>query len=396
MQPVLILFISLFLYSSASPIVPADDEDGHLTVPEIITKYGYPAEVHNVVTSDGYILTLHRIPHGKNMDTVSTKPVLVQHGLLSSSADWVITGVEHGLGFILADEGYDVWLGNGRGNYNSRNHTTLDPNTDAEFWHFSWHEIGAIDIPAMIDHILETTGQPNLYYVGHSQGTTVFYVMATTRPEYNDKIKAHFSLAPIAYMKHMTSPLMQILAYFVGPIDALFEMIGWNEFLPNNELITLAGETLCKDEEVTQALCSNVLFVMCGYSPSELNETILPVLMGHLPAGASTRQVVHYGQEIVSGYFRQYDFGDDNMDVYGSSEPPSYDLSLITAPSYLFYSHNDWMAAEVDVVRLCEEMGDSCNKFLVSEDSFNHLDYLIGMRAPELVYAKVISLMARH
>src|SRR5687768_1546476 len=32
---------------------------------EIIRYYGYPAEVHEVTTRDGFILTLQRIPYGK-------------------------------------------------------------------------------------------------------------------------------------------------------------------------------------------------------------------------------------------------------------------------------------------------------------------------------------------
>ncbi|PIO65253.1 ab-hydrolase associated lipase region [Teladorsagia circumcincta] len=36
-----------------------------MTVPEIIRRWGYPVEVHNAVTQDGYILEMHRIPYGK-------------------------------------------------------------------------------------------------------------------------------------------------------------------------------------------------------------------------------------------------------------------------------------------------------------------------------------------
>jgi len=53
----------------------------------MIRKAGYPAESHVVMTEDGYLLTLHRIPGGND-----SLPVLLQHGLLSSSADWVLLG----------------------------------------------------------------------------------------------------------------------------------------------------------------------------------------------------------------------------------------------------------------------------------------------------------------
>jgi hypothetical protein len=48
------------------------------------------------VTDDGYILTLHRIPSSKGK--AQKPPVLLQHGLLCSSADWVISGPGDGLG----------------------------------------------------------------------------------------------------------------------------------------------------------------------------------------------------------------------------------------------------------------------------------------------------------
>ncbi|KAI8427544.1 hypothetical protein MSG28_002059 [Choristoneura fumiferana] len=63
---------------------------------------------------------------------------------------------------------------------------------------FSWHEIGYYDLPAMIDYVIKNTKVSKLQYVGFSQGTTAFWVMASTRPEYNDKISAMQALAPIA------------------------------------------------------------------------------------------------------------------------------------------------------------------------------------------------------
>ena len=62
----------------------------------MIKRAGYSAEAHIVTTKDGYLLTLHRIP-GSN----GSPPVLLQHGFLSSSADWVVLGKGKALGINL-------------------------------------------------------------------------------------------------------------------------------------------------------------------------------------------------------------------------------------------------------------------------------------------------------
>lgn len=116
----------------------------------------------------------------------------------------------------MADAGYDVWLLNNRGNRYSRKHTILDPDWDTNYWRYSFHEIGIYDLPAAIDFILNATNSEKLFHVGHSQGTTTFYVMASERPEYNDKIIAQFSYAPSAYVGHLSNPyLLQISKYLV-------------------------------------------------------------------------------------------------------------------------------------------------------------------------------------
>lgn len=77
---------------------------------------------------------------------------------------------------------------------------------------------------------------------------------------------------------------------------------------------------------------------------------MLPIIFGHTPAGASTRQLLHYGQGLKSGKFRQYDHGIiKNLIKYKSLSPPVYDVSKITAPVHLIYSENDWLAA-VEVI----------------------------------------------
>ena len=120
-------------------------------------------------------------------------------------------------GYILADAGYDVWMGNSRGNTYSCAHLNLS-RSDAKFWDFSFHEMGMYDLPATIDHIIAQTGQQKIYYVGHSQGTTSFFAMLSEKPEYNDKIIKFVALAPIVYTYNARSPIIDVFAKFSKPI----------------------------------------------------------------------------------------------------------------------------------------------------------------------------------
>merc|ERR1712241_874919 len=95
--------------SEALSAVAHKDVRNNLPTDELIRSNGYPAETHWVTTEDGYILAIHRIPHGKENRDIAAgdRPaVFLQHGLLCSSADWVVTGPLKGLGYILADAGY--------------------------------------------------------------------------------------------------------------------------------------------------------------------------------------------------------------------------------------------------------------------------------------------------
>lgn len=123
--------------------------------------------------------------------------------------------------YILAEEGFDVWMGNARGNFYSRRHLRLNPDAliNTDFWKFSWHEIGYYDLPAMIDYALSHTGRDRLHYVGHSQGTTAFFVMGSSRPEYNAKINSMHAFAPVAYMAHNQSPLLRVLSRYASDIE---------------------------------------------------------------------------------------------------------------------------------------------------------------------------------
>lgn len=306
-------------------------------------------EAHEIETEDGYLLGVQRIPHGKSNAGEPNKPVVyMMHGLMSCAADWINIGPEKSLAYKLADLGYDVWMGNARGSAESRKHKTLDPDHDRKaFWSFSWNEIGRYDLPATIDYILELTGQEQLQYVGYSQGTTSFFVMASSRPEYNAKIKMATLLAPAAEMEHLQHPLAKLLSPVEKSLSSLSEMIGVRELLGRSEFLQSLSNQLCTNDKPIQELCKIIVFLIAGYDRAQLDGAFIPVITTNSPAGANLKQFLHYLQNLNSGGFRNWDFHDEalNIEAYGTAEPPSYDISKITVPVSVFHGENDWLVS---------------------------------------------------
>ncbi|XP_047507878.1 lipase 3-like [Pieris napi] len=373
-----------------------DNDPGiHMTTPQLIAQHGYPSESHTVVTTDGYILTIHRIPYSKNSTKTSPrKTVLLHHGLLGSSADWIIPGPDKALPYILSEAGYDVWLANVRGNTYSKAHVSL--NTDTfEFWNFTFHEVSQHDLPAVIDYIMDLKGwDAKINYIGHSMGTTVLFAMLSTKTHYNKVLRAGFALAPVAYMTDIKSPI-HLLAKYSDNIEYLFKLLGANEFLPPNAVLRWLSKHACEINKLEEAICENSMFVICGHDEGQFNKSLLPLILSHDPAGASTKTLVHYAQEIrTAGRFQQFDYGPDgNLKQYGSPSPPEYPIHKITLPIALISSQNDWLASDVDVTNLYVQLVNPIEHYIVPLKEFNHIDFLWAIDARKLVYNKLLELL---
>uniref|UniRef100_U5ERJ2 Putative triglyceride lipase-cholesterol esterase n=1 Tax=Corethrella appendiculata TaxID=1370023 RepID=U5ERJ2_9DIPT len=373
-----------------------DKEDGYLTSIQLIEKYGYRSEVHTVETEDGYLLDLHRINGRKDEPIITNKPVVfLMHGLLCSSSDWILIGPNNSLAYMLVDNGYDVWLGNARGNRYSRKHKNWDPKM-YKFWQFSWHEIGFYDLPAKIDYILSKTKQEKLNYIGHSQGTTAFFVMTSTKPEYNSKIQLMQALAPVAYLSNMNSPLLKVVTSLLDSISLIIDAFGVNEFLPNSKFLKFVADIFCTSSAHNN-LCLNVLFQLSGADPDQVDLSVIPVLIGHTPAGASSKQLIHFGQSVRSGEFRRYDHGKlKNLAMYGVPEPPKYNLTQISAPIFFHYGLNDYLAHPKDVLKLYAELSSTVGINQLEHKLFNHLDFLLAKDIKIMLYQQIVDNIVKY
>lgn len=374
-------------------------DDGNKTEPvdyskpvkDMVEEQGFKFEQHEYTTEDGYINTLHRVV--KPGTIYFTKTVFLQHGLLGSSADFVIGTKKNSLGYYLADLGYDVWLGNARGNLYSRGHEEMDPATDHEYWKFSWDQMGKYDLPAAFDKVRNVTYADKLTYIGHSMGTTMFWVSLQENPGMEDQVEQMIGLGPVAKVNHMKSPLKH-LAPWINQIEYLFKFLGIDQFVPTNHIIQQFMKATCDKTMTELKMCDNLLFLITGFDSQQANLTLLPYVLGHTPAGASTQTVLHYAQLVNSGRFCKYDYGSkENIKRYGQSKPPEYDLSKVKTPVTLMWGQNDWLADPRDVKYLAKKLPQLKQSYMVPFKNWNHVDFLWALEADKYIFKPIVDLL---
>jgi pimeloyl-ACP methyl ester carboxylesterase len=353
---------------------------------------GYRAERHHVVTTDGYILELHRM--GKDGQPGRKPAVLLQHGLFDTSFSWVNNMPGQSLGYVLADAGFDVWMGNVRGNNYSRAHQTLNPDTDRAYWQFSFDQYAKLDMPAMLQHIERTTGNSKVFYVGHSQGTSMAFAALSKHAEVYNRIKYYVALAPVVSIANTNSLVMHLLAPHAEELLALADLAGTGELLRYSKLVNEIIKLECDNVRVRAVECSDFVNSMAAYTPEHMNKTRVPIIMAHVPGGTSIRGVVHFAQMIVSGIFRMFDYGTDkNLEVYGQSTPPQYHPRDIRVPVTLFWSDKDSLTQEDDFGWLEDELRSGGSLREVHHmDGYAHRDFIWSVQARKQIYDRIVQL----
>ncbi|XP_030554265.1 lipase 3 [Drosophila novamexicana] len=356
----------------------------------IVQRNRAECEEHRVQTVDGYQLTVQRIPPPRNQSCPTLQPFVLMHGLIGSAADFVAAGRASALAFQLHARCFDVWLPNARGTTESRRHRTLSARQPA-FWDFSWHEIGVYDLPAIVEHVLAVTGQRQLHYVGHSQGTTVLLVLLAQRPDFNAWFSSVALLAPIAYLQHLSSLPLRLLASDPAGVTLLLNQLGLHELLPATPLSQVGGQLFCSPALPTYALCTLLTSLYVGFSEYPLDRSIFPRILETTPAGISRGQLLHFGQLINSGKFQQYDYSSARLNSlrYGQATPPTYQLENVRLNLMLFYGNRDALSSRRDVQHLVRELRNSRVK-LYQVRGYNHIDFLYATTAPQMIYERII------
>ncbi|VVC89029.1 unnamed protein product [Leptidea sinapis] len=363
-------------------------DDMYLNITQLIKKDGFAVEEHIVTTEDGYILKMFRIPK-------SGPPIFLMHGIISSSDDWISIGINKALAYSLAAQNYDVWMGNARGTGHSLKHVTLS-SYEPSFWNYTWHEIGIYDVPTMIDRVLEITKRPSLTYIGHSQGTTVFYVMCSLKPEYNEKISLMVSLAPIAYITNSKFFLYKLLAINPDVAYAAFTSAGIHSFFAHDEIFLPVETALCGNPLTAYFICKSLAALAGGFNNKQVSVLRLPVIFRHFPTGSSVKQIIHYVQSGRSARFQQFDYGPHNLDHYNSPIPPTYPLENITAPIAIFFGNGDYLSVREDVDKFVERLPNVVDFYTVPDEKFEHFDFLWSNGINTLILPNLLKLIKMY
>lgn len=392
-------FVNLFIHAwpSRAQLAFEDNEDLSLRVKhvcdargflEICQIHGYDAEEHVIATKDGYLLNIHRIggPRYTQWRRGSeAKPVVyLHHGLLMNSEVWIaVPDHKSSVAFALADLGYDVWLGNNRGNKYSKKHISRKPQS-VEFWNFGLDEFALYDIPDTVDYILNVTQQSSLAYIGFSQGSAQAFAALSIHPYLNHQINLFIALGPAMAPPGINSFIQSLIN--ASP-NLLYAVFGHRILLRSTvfwQSIMLPGIFMRAID-----LALNLLFSWKGRNISYAQR-----LTGyaHLYSYTSVKSVVHWFQIIKAGVFQMYD--DETLGPFQFSRftrVPQYPTNNIISPIEVIYGTADTL---LNIESLSLALPPETNYSPIKD--YEHLEMIWGEQVPNIIVPKIAECLRRH
>ena len=349
---------------------------------EYIESFGHKLEEHQVITEDGYILTLwHLAP---NSPLNKNKVVYFQHGFTCTA--WVFFQMEkNSLPFLLVEQGYDVWLGNSRGTIFSLDHISKNyKKANGDYWDFSMDENVIYDLPASIEYVKQVTGAIKINYIGHSQGTTIFFMLYMHNPSYIESSINKFiglgTVPNIAYSKSLPMLILDKIYEVLKMVKPLTKAIGFSD----NQRSILSGAC-----EKAQHLCLNAFEKLASITPTYRAkiERLFPFLY-YYPGGTSSNTVLHWSQiykERKLVYF--------NKDYDDESEVKEYNTKNIKKwkiKSLIQRSDGDTFSSFDDVTEFYEAIENKSLIKLIVTPNYGHTDDLVADSAVDEVYIPVV------
>ena len=375
-----LLLISYLLFSS----VHSEDYKS------FIAKLNLNLEEIQVVTEDKYVNTIWALT-SKDENNSNGKSIIIQHGLLDSSFTWLILE-DKSITKLLCDEGYKVYLPNMRGNMFSKLHLDYDTSLNSRYWDFSFDEMAQYDLPSIVNLIKKRDGVTKIDYMGHSQGTLIFFLAYMNNPDFIElNINKFIAVGTVPNVNHAKHFLLK-----------LADLSNIDDFIPVKNFMTFPKEL------------GQVLVPFCSGKAKNLCQTFMKMCFGgledtgrvdydrlgknifmHQPGGTSLQNMKHWLQAYDKKRMSKYDYESviENLLHYGSLTPPKYDLSKMKnykIKSLISISNADPFCNPVDTLDFLSNIKDQSVVEILNLQDYNHIDYLWADSAYEDIYPKIL------
>ena len=364
---------------------------------KFINQAGYNFEEYSITAEDGYILSIWRIPSVITQRNANPTPIILQHGLLDDSWTWFMLKDKRSLPYLLVDSGYDVWVPNIRGNMFSMGNTdsTKDSrNPFGPYWNFSFSDMSDYDLPAFVNFIKSRTGFDKIDYIGHSQGTTIFFLKYMADQQFiQNNIKKFVAIGPVPSVSYISSKIVKFLA----------EKTRFKKYYPLLNALNL-GKTMGKLFSIIcgklYSVCQLVVESIAAEGiTGRINYQDIAKLYLFEPGGTSKQNVKHWLQCYTNKRMERFDFGkEENMKKYGTEYPPVYDTNILKKwdiDTFMTVSNTDPFSSETDVYNFINNVEDQSKIQVLKLNNYNHLDYLWAECSKEEIYDPILEFLQK-
>ncbi|CAK9436871.1 uncharacterized protein LODBEIA_P13930 [Lodderomyces beijingensis] len=431
---------------------------------DLVSPQGYVAREHVVTTKDGYLLVVHKLEKANNEvggsgvgSVHSGAPgsggqiVYFHHGLLTNSELWVLgTSKEKTLPFLLVDMGYEVWLGNNRGNKYSKKHLKLS-SLSAEFWDFSLDEFAYFDIPDTLQYIQDyssyksscksqlqlfdymrqnfendsesstqcptpiphfnssstllsgtsnSTGPPReIIYIGFSQGCSQLIASLALYPSLNGKIKQFIGLSPAIVPTPSPNAIVQLVVEQTAMDNSfLYSLFGHRAILPSVSFWQMMFGPWLYTKVVDRSLVT-----LFGWTGKNISPQQKAKGYPYMFSNTSVKSLIHWFQILHAGRFQMFEetggFGRTNLScisnhskLKGTRVTPFPISDHLDVPFMLFCGDKD-ILVDADVTRRLivdsnPKMKDQLE--IVMCPGYEHMDTLWGDEVFQDVFSKIL------
>lgn len=312
-------------------------------------------EIHFVACEDGWKIALHR--YLPRTDKKGLLPVILCHGLGANHFNFDIDD-EHSLAMELAEDGYDVYLPDLRGNGLSRYAQWFRSGK----WDIHFEDFIDQDIPAIINYITERTGNKQVHWIGHSMGGMVAYAFAQF--EIAKKVRSITAVASPGHLGPIKADMVKLIKF--SSILKIFPVLHQSFFAR----LWIPYMGLLKNDALGRTI----------YKRENMSSGVVRTAGVNLVSDQASTLMLQFADWVKF---------DDILTKDGYSYRENYDK--IKSPFLFLTSQDDYFAPEECVRPVYETISSKRKKHVhfserTGTTDYGHGDIVLGESAPLEVY----------